>query len=1136
MIRQNKIFIGLAGFTGLLLILLLAFNFLDSAFVNSKWTRDKVQAIISQKTGGKADYKIAELSLIPYIHAKIHQANFSIPGKGKGTIETLHITPKILPIFTGKFLIEEIKIESPDIEMVTTSTKNSNKTRAPLTPDTIKDAVANILSPLAAELPEFHATITNGNFNLVEENDDSVLIFSDVQSEINCISHEIGIKMECTSNICEDVSVNANFNQKILKGKGKVELKQFQPQTLIKRFLPNAAYRIKRPIDRMSVSLKSDRSNNFLVDIDEIRIESPDIEIEITKSPENINETKEPFNPDMIKDTVANVLSPLATELPEFHVHITDGKLNLVDEDDTVLLFTDVQTEISCISQGMGIRMECRSNICKGISVNADFDQKHLKGKGKVELNHFQPQALIKRFLPNATYRIKRPIDRMSVSLKSDGPKDLQVDIDEINVYADYDGIPFPFQINHGRVHYDGEHIDLKNIEGTFGSSSFSELTSRISVGNNTNIEIESGKIMASLKELYPWISSFDKEDKVLKDLETVNGILQVSSFKLKGPLTIPKSWSIEATGKVEDIVVDTTLFPEPIEMKEGNLKVVEKTFLLSDAKINAGDISLMMSTTINHNMSELVKADIGFHGEIGKESMEFLEDLVNLPLELHIRPPLSIPKAHLSWEKESGISFVSNLTHQDGPGFSLDMFMNPEGLGINNFLIQDDTSNASFTFYLKDKEIDVGFAGNLSHTTTDKIFINTPLSKELIKGDFQAHIFLDKLQHSTFQGTLEGKDLSFPRIQNMPLNINDISLHAENKGIRVDPLTITWHNNHLSANGDINISENGFLFDLDVSSDGLNWDTIRKSLNNVNKEQVKDADEKKRFWNVPVNGILRLNAESFSYDQYTLNPVQAEISFDPDRIDVQVIDANICGISCPGVLNVTPQDISLDFQLLSHDQDLGSTIKCFGEKKGLVTGILDFEAQIASKGTSEELVKSLNGNFGLIAKKGRFNRLGLLSKILSFINITETFRGKLPGVTKKGFPYNSITLNGEIENGVLLLNEYILDAPSMGVTMDGSVDLFQKKLDLKVLVSPFKTADFVVKKTPIIRGLLGGTLISIPVKVNGDIESPKITYLSPSAVGMKLLNTTKNILSAPVKIIKPVLPGKKKNDRDVVE
>jgi hypothetical protein len=367
-------------------------------------------------------------------------------------------------------------------------------------------------------------------------------------------------------------------------------------------------------------------------------------------------------------------------------------------------------------------------------------------------------------------------------------------------------------------------------------------------------------------------------------------------------------------------------------------------------------------------------------------------------------------------------------------------------------------------------------------------------------------------------------------------LNINDISLRADNKSVRVDSLILTWEDNHLSVNGDVNISENGFLFDLDMSADGLDWDTIRKTLDIGNKEQYKNVGEEKRFWDIPVKGILRLDAESFTFDQYTWNPMQANISFDHDCISVQVTDANLCGISCPGVLKVTPQDISLDFQLLSHNQELGTTIKCFGDKKGLVTGRLDLEAQVMARGASEELGKLIQGDFEITARDGKYNRFGLLSKILSFLNPTEIFRGKLPGLTKEGFPYKSIAANGQIQNGILMLNEYALDAPSMRVTGNGTVDLFAKKLDLEILVSPFNTADYVVRKTPIIRGLLGGTLVSIPVKVTGNIENPKISYLSPSVVNKKLLNTTKRVLKTPVKIIKPVIPGRKKNGSNSVK
>ena len=36
------------------------------------------------------------------------------------------------------------------------------------------------------------------------------------------------------------------------------------------------------------------------------------------------------------KDTVTGVLSPLATELPEFHLTMKDGGFNLIEEGETI--------------------------------------------------------------------------------------------------------------------------------------------------------------------------------------------------------------------------------------------------------------------------------------------------------------------------------------------------------------------------------------------------------------------------------------------------------------------------------------------------------------------------------------------------------------------------------------------------------------------------------------------------------------------------------------------------------------------------------------------------------------------------------------------------------------------------------
>ena len=56
---------------------------------------------------------------------------------------------------------------------------------------------------------------------------------------------------------------------------------------------------------------------------------------------------------------------------------------------------------------------------------------------------------------------------------------------------------------------------------------------------------------------------------------------------------------------------------------------------------------------------------------------------------------------------------------------------------------------------------------------------------------------------------------------------------------------------------------------------------------------------------------------------------------------------------------------------------------------------------------------------------------------------------------------------------------------------------------------------------------VLGGTLISVPMKVKGDLKNPTVIPLSPSAVGSRLLGIMKRALQVQQKVIEPVLPKK---------
>ena len=101
-----------------------------------------------------------------------------------------------------------------------------------------------------------------------------------------------------------------------------------------------------------------------------------------------------------------------------------------------------------------------------------------------------------------------------------------------------------------------------------------------------------------------------------------------------------------------------------------------------------------------------------------------------------------------------------------------------------------------------------------------------------------------------------------------------------------------------------------------------------------------------------------------------------------------------------------------------------------------------------------------------------------------------------------------------------------------MQLAGQGEIYLNNNKINLTILVAPFKTVDYLISNIPVVEYVLKGTLISIPLKITGDISNPSIFVLSPSAVGEGVLGMMKRTLSLPVKIIEPVIPRDRKEEK----
>jgi hypothetical protein len=503
-------------------------------------------------------------------------------------------------------------------------------------------------------------------------------------------------------------------------------------------------------------------------------------------------------------------------------------------------------------------------------------------------------------------------------------------------------------------------------------------------------------------------------------------------------------------------------------------------------------------------------------------ETYPWFSKLVDLPLKSVIRTPFPASHIRLVWDR-GGKTLMGGLSLQDGPNVSFDIHYEPKELKISNLTIRDKESDAAFSAYLKKNEVALAFAGKLTGTTVDNILSENKILNGWVKGDIEAHVLKDQPAHSTARGRLEGKDIVFLLKQNEPVNIKSISLDAEKSNIKVVSADMAAGENHLKLNGDIHASGDEFVFDMKAVTSGIEWENLKKII-----ESEKDVRDKKLFYDFPIKGTVRVNSEYFTYEQFTFKPFHANIAVDSANINIADIESGICGISSPGSIELMPQETSLNLQPSAENQELEHVMDCLFNVKKQTTGKYDLKANFTGRGKSKELLESLSGDMEFHARDGRIYKGGVLAKVLAFLNLTEIFRGRIPDLVKEGFAYKSMTAAVDLNGATLNIKESVIDGASMTLVGKGDINIRDKTMDLEILVAPLKTTDFIIKKIPVVREITGGSLVSLPVKVKGDISNPKITFLSPTAVGSGLLGIMKNTIQAPFKVIEPIIPDKK--------
>lgn len=1220
MSRQKKILLWTIGTIGTLSILLLGLFLLLPTLINLEVLRERIEANVSKKAGAKLNFQELELDFFPRPYALIRQASLSIPEKADGTLESLKVYPKIIPLLIGKFRVSELQVKAPDFKVQLPERpqkKGQQDKEKAFSWEAAREKVASGLALATLKAPGLVVVVENGRMELFEKKA-SVFQFEAIHARVGLPPGVMMLEVTSVSTLWEKLSLVTRVDPDDFKGNGKIDVTHFRPHMLPEHLFPPKAPRVK----------DSDVNLKLKFETEELRVLGGEVQGSIPRlAIDNGNGTvvikgeslKGAFRTDKDKTTVS--LSNMNLDYPQGNVrgqfvwdratpHISlqlqgknvdvssarkaalalagkfpithklcdrmrGGKVpeitfsthgstrkglgkvehitlkgNMTEGDIMVQVgqmhWKDVKGEVF-ISQGtfeaknlqgrLGQSRAWEGSLTLGlkdlkqkkgpfhldIALEADLAQLPPILKRIVKNPSFlQQMDLIDDLQGNATGRLVLGDDISSIKTR--------VNVSKSDLVAKYRPIPYPLEIKRGELFHDGKKIDLKNVNGKLGKSSFSGLSARLDWRKEPYIDAKSGKSRILLDEVYPWLMSYKGLSEGLKNLKSLTGTVELSALSLKGPVLKPKSWKFRVAGEVKDLAVETTLLPTPVTVIRGGFEASPEKISVTDVLTDILGSSLNVSGLVEGYQKGVDKTEMAFSGTMKPETVEWVSGLIHLPRELYLRSPVSIPHANLTWQEGSGATFSGNLAVDNGPKISIDIIQNSEALTVKELLIQDQESNASITFSLKEGEIGFGFAGELHKATLDLCLVENECLEGWIKGDLQGRVSIDQPARSVASGSVKAENIILPWIRNVPTRIENIALDGRQENLKVESAIVTLGDDRITLTGNVGAMAEGFVLDMDLLANEVEWEHVRKILGQDSEDgKEKEAKQAKDSWDLPVRGVVRLRSGSFVYDGFTWSPFHADIAIDRNEVSIGVKEASLCGsIASPGTVSVFPQELQLDFKPAAKGQEFDATLACLANKKGLIVGKFDFDGEVTGRGKHEEVMKFLRGDLQLTAGEGRIYRANMLAKIFAILNVTEIFRGELPDLRQEGFAYRSITAKGSLKDGKVVLSELILDGSSMKIFSEGDINLMDKKLDLRVAVAPFKTVDFVVNKIPFVSYILGGSLVSIPMSIKGDWADPAVSPLSTAgAIGSGLLGIIERTLKLPVKLVEPLAPGK---------
>ncbi len=1116
MTLRKKILIWLAGS---MTAFLAAVIFLAPVYLNSKSAKGGIEAAVSKRLGGTVSYGRLDLSLFPRPHISITKLKLRYPRTFRGTLQALDIYPQLLPLFSGKLRLAMIRIAEPDFRVILPASVSESTAEAPSLEEAKKD-IRSALYYLEAIGPGLVMEMDNGKF-LFRRSHKDFLSLKDVTVHFNAPPGDMKFLVKASTEQWGNFSLNGSYS--FTEERSEVrDLAISMGRSSLTGFSANLYWDRIPWLDMFSGSA--------VVDLDELY------------SWLSSSESLTPFLQHVrLKRGVLTISSLLGGGLID-HPETWKGKMTGEVKDvlaeshwlpaplglSTRFMIDENTLEVTGLSARLG--SSSLDNVSAQFVKSKSPDFSVSEGRASIDLaelfgwrRRYEKAGQMLKDIDNLAGEIALS------SLRMGGPL-LQPEKWRLNITGEARGIvigspllPASLGIS-GRFSLEENKVAISDTTVRLGTSSLSRVSASITGRDSPVLEIANANALIHVAEVFQWRSRYPALDSALSSVHDLKGDLTVTSLGFKGPLLHPGSGKITAAGGLDHVVIDSSLLPGPFGLARGDFRFVPDNLSIGLHEATILDSSLTGTAVISRITSTLERAiDMTIDGSSGRKTLDWVFANLELPPELMIKTPIAVRNSHLIWEGTKGLTFSGSISVPEGLAFLVDMSQHNTDLDIRRLVIKDRDTNAAITLNWQKQKADISYAGVMAQSTLSRIFEQGNFGTGSLHGDIHAVIHTDLPLRSRIKGNLEGSDIFIPWGMPVPTTIDKFAINAEGDVLTVDNADVTWGGHHYSMTGAATTSDEGIAFSMALKADGIEIQEIQQAMEQAGK---KSTDQKVRSFPLPpIRGDLRADSSYVKFRSFIFAPAHAIVTVDPDRVNMEFTDTRTCDISIPGSLLISRESISFTFTPTAKKETLGYTISCLTNMDAHISGEYDLSSSFRSHGMGKELLSALEGRVDFKARDGKIYHYPLLQKIFSVLSVLDIFRGRAPDFGGSGFPYHSMAIRGDIHQGVFTLEKAYIGGQSLDIIAEGEIDLGKQKLDLVVLVAPFSSINWIIRHIPLLGKVMGGTLISIPVRVSGDLTNPTVVFLSPTAVGSRILKLLENIIKLPVDIVSPFMP-----------